>query len=116
MEDSILLTIKAMLGLERDYTPFDAELIWHINSAIMAAHQLGIGCNNFEITSQDETWSDWLGEGPEKYSGIQHYIYMRTKLSWDPPANSFVVNSLEKQIDEMTWRLNVQAEAGDNVL
>lgn len=113
MDDSILLIIKGMLGLAQDYTPFDAELVGHINSAIMAAHQLGIGKNDFEITGADETWRDWLGERPEKFPAIRHYIYMRTKLSWDPPANSFVVNSLQKQIDEMTWRLNVQAEAGD---
>lgn len=115
MADSILLTIKGMLGLEKDYTPFDAELVWHINSAIMAAHQLGIGKNDFEITGADETWLDWLGERLEKFPAIQHYIYMQTRLSWDPPANSFVANSLEKQIDEMTWRLNVQAEAGDTL-
>lgn len=113
MEDSILMVIKQMLGLARDYTPFDEELVGHINSAIMAAHQLGIGQNDFQITGANETWADWLGDRPEKFPAIRHYIYMRTKLSWDPPANSFVVNSLQKQIDELTWRLNVQAEAGD---
>ena len=110
MENSILLTIKRMLGLEKDYTPFDTELVGHINSAIMVAHQLGIGSYNFAITGENETWQDWLGNRSEKLSAIQHYIYMRTKLSWDPPANSFAVSSLQNQIDEMTWRLNVQAE------
>lgn len=113
MEDSILQVIKAMLGLKKDYTPFDEELVGHINSAIMSAHQLGIGKNDFQITGPDETWSDWLGERPERFPSIRHYIYMKTKLSFDPPSNSFVVNSIEKQIDEAAWRLNVQAEAGD---
>lgn len=112
MENSILLTIKSMLGLEKDYTPFDEELVWHINSAIMVAHQLGIGNYNFAITGSSETWQDWLGDSADRISAIQHYIYMQTKLSWDPPANSFVVSALQKQIDEMTWRLNIQAEDG----
>lgn len=115
MDDSILLSIKAMLGLEQDYTPFDAELVGHINSAIMAAHQLGIGKNDFEITGAEEKWSDWITGKLEKFSSIRQYIYMRVKLVWDPPANSFVVSSLQNQIEEMTWRLNVQAEAGDTL-
>lgn len=113
MEESILLTVKRMLGLVADYTPFDAELIGHINSAIMAAHQLGVGLNDFWITGQMETWGDWLGEQFTQLPGVEQYIYMRVRLVFDPPTNSFVVNSLEKQIDELTWRLNVQAEAGD---
>lgn len=113
MDESILLTIKRMLGLDEDYTPFDVELPVFINSAIMAAHQLGIGVNDFYITGSDETWADWLGEDSSKLIAVQSYIYMKVKLAWDPPANSFVVNSFEKQLDELTWRLNVQAEAGD---
>lgn len=113
MDKSILLIIKGMLGLAKDYTPFDEELVGHINSAIAVAHQLGFGKNDFVITGPNETWTDWLGERPEKFPGLRHYIYMRTKLSFDPPSNSFAVAALEKQIEEMGWRLNVQAEAGD---
>ena len=113
MEDSILLVIKTMLGLAKDYTPFDEELVGHINSAIMVAHQLGLGQNDFQITGATETWHDWLGERPEQFPSIRHYIYLRTKMSWDPPSNSFHVASMEKQIEELGWRINVQAEAGD---
>lgn len=110
--DSILITIKQMLGLAEDYTPFDEELPMHINSAIMVANQLGIGKDRFIITGSNETWSDWLSESEmNRLGSIQHYIYLRVRLTFDPPANSFVVNSIEKQLDELTWRLNVQAEA-----
>lgn len=112
MDSSILVSIKQMLGLAFDYHAFDNELVMHINSAIMAAHQLGIGKSEFMITGEDETWSDWLEETKSKLIAIQQYIYMRVRLAWDPPANSFVVNSMEKQLDELTWRLNVQAEDG----
>ena len=112
MNESILLTIKHMLGLSNDYTAFDSELPMHINSAIMAAHQLGIGVNGFSIAEGNESWSDWLGDAVSNLVAIQQYVYFRVRLAFDPPANSFVVNSIEKQLDELTWRLNVQAESG----
>lgn len=111
MDESILLTIKRMLGLGENYDAFDNELPMHINSAIMVANQLGIGKKGYTITGSEQTWADWLGETFGDLAAIQQYIYMRVKLVWDPPANSFVATSLEKQIDELTWRLNVQAEA-----
>ena len=111
MNESILSTIKRMLGISDEDDVFDFELRMHINSAIMAACQLGVGRKNFEITGYDEVWSDWL-DANTGLSAIQQYIYIRVRLAWDPPANSFVVNSFEKQLDEMTWRLNVQAESG----
>lgn len=116
MSDSILVSVKKMLGLEEDYTPFDDELTGHINSAIMAAHQIGIGKPDFMITGASETWEDWLGEEASHYASIRHYIYLKTKISWDPPANSFIATAIEKQIDESTWRLNVQAESSGGVL
>lgn len=112
MDESILQSIKSMLGLKADYTPFDKELVGHINSAIMVAHQLGVGKDGFLITGSDETWSDWLDDREDLLAEVPHYIYLRTRLSFDTQSNSFVVSSLEKQIDEMTWRLNVQAEEG----
>lgn len=113
MNESILQSIKGMMGLQSNYTAFDNELVGHINSAIMVAHQLGIGKDDFQINGPDETFADWLGERPEQFVAVRHYIYLRTKMSFDPPANSFIVSSMEKQIDELTWRLNVQAEAGE---
>lgn len=108
--DSILITIKKMLGLAEDYTPFDTDVIVCINGAILAANQIGVGVDGFTVKSDEETWTDFIGDYPQ-LEAVKQYIYMRTRLAFDPPANSFVVNSFEKQLDELTWRLNVQAEA-----
>lgn len=44
MEESILLTIKRMLGIEDpSYEVYDQDLIVYINSAFMLLNQLGIG-------------------------------------------------------------------------
>lgn len=111
--DSILKTIKKMCGMDEDYTPFDTDLVVFINGAILAANQIGVGVDGFTITGPNETWNDFVGDHPS-LEAIKQYIYMRVRLVFDPPANSFVVSSLEKQLDEMTWRLNVQAEAETN--
>lgn len=111
MEESILLCIKKMLGLEVDYNAFDTDVIVFINGAILAANQIGVGAEGFVITGNDETWSDFLGDDYPQLEAVKQYIYMRVRLGFDPPANSFVVTSMEKQLDEMTWRLNVRAEA-----
>lgn len=110
MDDSILLTIKKMLGISEGDTAFDTDVIVCINSAIMSANQIGVGEEGFVITSSEETWEDFIGNYP-RLEAVKHYIYICVRLAFDPPANSFVVNSLEKQRDELIWRLNVQAEA-----
>lgn len=110
MGESILATIKKMLGLAEDYEAFDQEIIVFINGAILAANQIGVGTEGFVVMGPGDTWGDFISDKTALES-VKQYIYMRVRLAFDPPANSFVVNSFEKQLDEMTWRLNVQAEA-----
>ena len=97
MNDSILITIKKMLGLSMDYTPFDADIIVHINSAIMTLTQMGVGPKyGFEVVDNDETWGDFLTNGV-KLSAAKTYIYLQVKMLFDPPTNSFVMDSMKKQ-------------------
>lgn len=111
MEESILKTIKQMLGLNADYTPFDEEIKVNINSAIVSVQQLGVGVQTdpFYISGYDETW-DQLLDGSKWFESVKNLIYFKTKLAFDPPANGFLVTSIENQIAELEWRLNVQAE------
>ena len=110
MDDSILLTIKKMLGIAEDDTAFDTDVIVCINSAIMTANQIGIGTDGFIVTDSNETWGEFIGND-SRLEAVKLYIYLSVRLAFDPPANSFVVSSFEKQRDELTWRLNVHAEA-----
>lgn len=41
--DSILTSVKKLLGLTEEYTAFDADLIMHINSVLMILRQMGVG-------------------------------------------------------------------------
>lgn len=108
--DSILTSIKKMLGIVPDYDIFDVDLTIHINSAFMILNQLGIGPKDaFRITGKDETW-DLFQPDPAYCELLKSYIYLRVKLMFDPPTNSFLVNAIEDQIKEFEWRLITQVE------
>lgn len=111
MTDSIFVTIKKMLGLGADYTPFDAEIMVHINSVILNLTQMGIGPKDgFMVLDYNQKWSDFLPSNVN-LEAAKTYIYLQVKMLFDPPTNSFVMDSYEKQSEKMLWRLNVQAES-----
>lgn len=108
--ESILDTIKMMIGYEPDYTPFDTELIELINSSIRKLNQLGVGKSKFSITGSTETWQDFLGESCDLFVDAKTYIFMNVKLLHDPPSNSFIVNIYKEELKELEWRMNVDYE------
>ena len=102
---SILDSIKQMLGIASEDTNFDKELIMHINGALMIMTQLGVGpIEGYSITSKDQTWSDFL-QGRNDLDAVSNDVYLRVKLIFDPPKNSFLVTSIERQLTEYDWRI-----------
>ena len=108
MADSILNDIKKALGITEDYTAFDQEIILHTNTAIMFAEQLGLP--SFKITNKTETWDQYLAGTTKNLEAVKTYLYLQVRLVFDPPANSFVVTAIEKQLQEYAWRINIQKE------
>lgn len=114
MEESILLSIKQMLGLEADYAPFDQELLVHINSALFTLMQLGVGpSDGFDVNGADETWGDFLGDQLKQLKAVKSYIYYDVRLAWDPPSSATVAKQFQDKHEELGWRLRHQIEAGD---
>ena len=108
--ENILDSIKKLLGIDEADLNFDQELIMHINSVFMVLNQLGIGpVGGFKISSNEEVWTDFIGTRLDLES-VKSYIYLKVRLLFDPPQNSFLVGSIEKQIEENEWRLQVQVE------
>ena len=112
--DSILFTIKKMLGLAAEYEVFDEEIIVYINTAVNALEQLGVGVDGFVVADANDVWSDFL-EDMSKLEGVKTYIYIRVRLLFDPPANATLSKTLEDTARELEWRLNVKAEHLANV-
>lgn len=108
--DSILLSIKKLLGPSADYKQFDQDLIIHINSAFMVLHQLGVGPKkSFSITGETETWKDFSSD-IDNLQLVKSYIYLKVRLIFDPPTNSTVIKAYEDLIKEYEWRLNVEVD------
>lgn len=105
--DSILTSIKAMLGIGSDYTQFDTELVIFINSSLSKLAQLGVGPDEgFVITDLTETWDELFGNFTN-LEMVKNYIYIDVRLLFDPPGNSFIVDAFKKQQEELAWRITV---------
>lgn len=111
MTDSILTSIKELIGPREDQTEFDQDLIIHINSVLSLLTQLGVGPQNgFSISDKTSTWADFLGNEAADLQAVKSYVYMKVRLIFDPPAASGVIDSYKQMINEFEWRLNVAAD------
>lgn len=110
--ESILTSVKKMLGITEDYTHFDADIIIHINSVFSILTQLGVGPDNgFMIQDKESVWSEFT-EDDRKIELVKSYVYLKVKLLFDPPLSSAVIESTNRMISECEWRLNVAGENG----
>lgn len=112
--DSILTSIKKMLGIVEEYDHFDQDLIIHINSVLSILNQLGVGpSEGFSITGKTETWSDFISDA-RILESVKSYVYLKVRLLFDPPTSSAAMESMKNLISELEWRINVAAESGSN--
>lgn len=108
--DSILTSIKGMLGIAEEYTHFDQVLVGHINSVFMILSQMGVGpLEGFTIQDAGQTWSDFVSE-EENLEAVKSYVFHRVQLMFDPPSSSTIVESTNRIISELEWRLYTASE------
>ena len=108
--ESILISIKKLLGIAADYTQFDADIIMHINTVFMVLNQLGVGPKDGFIIEDDlAVWEDFI-QGRKKIEATKTFVYLKVRLLFDPPASSAAIESINRQASEYEWRLNVMAE------
>lgn len=115
---SILNTIKKLLNIDSSENSFDTDIIIQINSSFTILRQLGIGPKEgFRITGSNEQWSSFI-DNDEMLDAVKTFVYLKVKLAFDPPLNGSLLESFERQIKELEWRLNVSVESeplgGDN--
>lgn len=114
-DDSILDTVKKMLGIPQDYTQFDTDIVIHINSVLSILTQLGIGPNEgYSIKDNTSLWSDYIPDG-KALSDIKTYVYLKVRLIFDPPSASSAVEAMNKLVSELEWRINVAADSEEEV-
>lgn len=111
--ESILTSIKKLLGITEEYEHFDTDIIMHINSAFSVLTQLGVGPENgFRIEDASAEWSEFLYDDP-RLEFVKSYIYFKVKLMFDSTSlSSAVIESINRQIGELEWRINVTVDPG----
>jgi hypothetical protein len=110
--ESILTSIKKLLGIAEEYTQFDADIIMHINSTFAILTQIGVGpSTGFMIDDEKSKWDDFLDDDP-RVEMVKSYMGMKVRLLFDPPTSSAVMEALNRSISEFEWRLSVHVDPG----
>lgn len=110
MEDSILITIKKMLGLSKDYTAFDTDIITRINTFLFTLMQIGVGpSTGFRITGPYETWNAFIGNRTD-LEAVKDFIYMKARIVFDPPSSAAALQALKEEAKELEFRISVQVD------
>lgn len=108
IKDSVLASVKKVIGVAPEDVSFDQELLIHINSVISILMQLGVCSEGSVVTDEFTTWDDLLSESPARgfIEFVKSYVALKVRSIFDPPSSSFVLDSLGRQIAELEWRLN----------
>lgn len=110
MNDSILTSIKKLLGIHEDDESFDADIMVHINTVFMILNQLGVGPKSgFRIQDASTTWDEYITD-EDDLDSVKTYIYLKVKLIFDPSASSVVTQAIKENIAELEWRINTSVE------
>lgn len=109
--ESILTSIKKLIGITEEYTQFDVDIMIHINSAFGILRQLGVGpTDGFRISGKEDTWDQFL-QDEKKLELVKTYVYLKVKILFDPPISSAVMDCVNREISQCEWRLMVTAES-----
>ena len=108
--ESILTSIKKLLGIAEEYTHFDTDIIMHINSVFSILTQIGVGpSEGFFITDDSASWDDFL-PNDARLEMVKSYVYLKTKLLFDPPDRSSVMDATKGMITELEFRISVAVD------
>jgi hypothetical protein len=110
LSESILVTVKRACDIEDDDDAFDSDIIRSINSYLQILWMQNVGVSGFKVTSEDQTWAEFLGPHADDLQMAVSYICKRVKLAFDPPSSSTLYNAYKEQADELGWYLGVESD------
>lgn len=106
MDQSILTSVKKLLGIPDGYEAFDLDIIIHINTVFVVLYELGVGDEPFSITDKTAVWSDFLKDSKD-LNLVQTYVYLKVRLMFDPPTSSAAIQAMKDLVSELEFRINV---------
>lgn len=107
--DNILISIKKLLGLSEDYEAFDQDILIHINSVVSILSVKGVGPLEGFYVTDETTWNDYIPDH-SKIEMIKTYVYLRVRMMFDPPTTSFLADTINEQIKEYEFYLNILSD------
>lgn len=109
MSNSILNTVKKLIGVDGSDTSFDIDLIIHINSIFANLHQMGVGPKDpLIIRDSTAVWEDFT-EDNNRIEQVKTYVYAKVKCIFDPPTSSIQKDAFDRMATELEYRLYVDA-------
>lgn len=113
--ESILKSIKKLLGIADEDHNFDTDIVIHINTIFMTLNDLGVGpSEGFTIEDEESKWYDFIPDN-KMFDSVKTYVYLKVKLLFDPPLSSSVIDAIERSIKELEWRITDKAERAKSV-
>lgn len=107
--ESILNSVKKLLGIQPEYKAFDEDIIIHINTVFVILNQLNIGPKGgFFIVDETATWDSYSTS--INHTMVKTFVYLKVRLLFDPPTNSALIESINGLISELEWRLYVEGD------
>ena len=113
-ESTILSDVKRMMGIQSEVDEFDNDIISHINGAFFTLNQLGIGPDTPFVIDSATTWSSFETNVPN--SVVLDYLYVKTKLIFDPPTSSNILEAYRDRISELEFRMNIMVDNGGGIV
>lgn len=112
MNESILTSVKKLLGVVEDDENFDMDVMIHINTYLNHLNQIGVGVKGFTIQDKNAVWSDFLGDDVSRLQAVKTFVYIKVRLIFDPPNSSYVASELNNAVKEIEFRLNAEVDPG----
>lgn len=112
MNESILTSVKKLLGIVEDDENFDMDVMIHINTYLNHLNQIGVGVKGFTIQDKNAVWSDFLGDDVSRLQAVKTFVYIKVRLIFDPPNSSYVASELNNAVKEIEFRLNAEVDPG----
>lgn len=109
LSDSILSSVKKLIGILEDDESFDVDIILNINAASSVLYQLGVLEKSYTITSKEDTYNDLIPNGTEDVINlIKMYFVYKTRLGFDSTTLSgTVIEVIKEMIKETEYRLMI---------
>jgi len=112
--ESILTSIKKLLGISETDTSFDTDITMDINTELAELTQIGVGpSEGFSIEDATAVWTDFIPNNIKKLEFVKSYVHLNVKLIFDPPSSSAVIEAINRKIDKLEWRIQVAADMAE---